>query len=311
MAINLGYACINMTLQKKFKITTNRAMIKKTFKQKGIAYASELSELNTRDLLPILKWNYENNIKVFRISSCLIPWGSEFNLEDMPDYEKVSSNLKVAGDYAKEKGIRLSFHPGPFNILTSPKEDVVRNSVIDLTIHGKLMDLLGMPRNHWAKINIHIGATYGDKKSAMDRWCKNFELLPESVKSRLTVENDDKESMYSAKDLYEIYERLGVPTVFDYHHHKFCAADMSEGEALKLAASTWGDIKPCCHYSESKSLNEGLNVKPQAHSDYILQEVKDYGLNLDVVFEAKAKELAILKYRELYGDKSKCLLAAK
>ena len=311
MTINLGYACINMTLQKKHKITTNRAMIKKTFKAKGIEYASELSELNTRDLLPILKWNYENNIKVFRISSCLIPWGSEFELEDMPDYERVASNLKIAGDYAKEKGIRLSFHPGPFNILTSPKEDVVRNSVIDLTIHGKLMDLMGMPRNHWAKINIHIGATYGDKKSAMDRWCKNFELLPESVKSRLTVENDDKESMYSAKDLYKIYERLGVPTVFDYHHHKFCTGDMSEEEALKLSASTWGDVKPCCHYSESKSLNEGLNVKPQAHSDYILQEVKDYGLNLDVVFEAKAKELAILKYRELYGDKTECLLAAK
>lgn len=310
MTIQLGYACINTTLQEKYKITTNRAMVKRTFNAKGIEYASELSELNTRDLLPILKWNYENNIKVFRISSCLIPWGSEFNLEDMPGYERVALNLKNAGDYAKEKGIRLSFHPGPFNILTSPKEDVVRNSVIDLTIHGKLMDLMGMPRNHWAKINIHIGATYGDKKSAMDRWCKNFELLPESVKSRLTVENDDKESMYSAKDLYEIYKRLGVPTVFDYHHHKFCAGDMSEEEALKLAASTWGEVKPCCHYSESKSLNEGLNVKPQAHSDYILQEVKDYGMNLDVVFEAKAKELAIIKYRELYGEE-KCLLAAK
>lgn len=311
MAINLGYACINMTLQEKYKITTNRAMVKRTFNSKGIKYASELSELNTRDLLPILKWNYENNIKVFRISSCLIPWGSEFDLEDMPGYERIALNLKNAGDYAKEKGIRLSFHPGPFNILTSPKEDVVRNSVIDLTIHGKLMDLMGMPRNHWAKINIHIGATYGNKKAAMDRWCKNFESLPESVKSRLTVENDDKESMYSSKDLYEIYERLGVPTVFDYHHHKFCSGNMLEEEALKLAASTWGEIKPCCHYSESKSLNEGLNVKPQAHSDYILQEVKDYGLNLDVVFEAKAKELAILKYRELYGDKNKCLLAAK
>jgi len=150
----------------------------------------------------------------------------------------------------------------------------------------------------------------GDKQSAIDRWCKNYERLPESVKTRITLENDDKASMYSTKDLYQVYERLGVPIVFDYHHHKFCTGDQSEKEALKLAASTWGDVRPCCHYSESKALNEGLDVKPQAHSDYILQEVQDYGLDIDVVFEAKAKEQAILKYRELYGDKQ-CQLLAK
>ena len=56
---------------------------------------------------------------------------------------------------------------------------------------------------------------------AMDRFCKNFERLSESVQGRLTVENDDKESMYSVKDLMYIHERIGIPIVFDYHHHKF------------------------------------------------------------------------------------------
>ena len=136
-------------------------------------------------------------------------------------------------------------------------------------------------------------------------------MLPESVTSRLTVENDDKSSMFSVADLYKgIYRFIGIPIVFDYHHHKFCTGDQTEEEALKLAASTWGDVRPTCHYSESKALNEGLKVKPQAHSDYILQEVQDYGLDIDVVFEAKAKEQAILKYRELYGDKQ-CQLLAK
>ena len=116
--------------------------------------------------------------------------------------------------------------------------------------------------------------------------------------------------MYSTKDLYEVYERLGVPIVFDYHHHKFCTGGQSEEEALKLAASTWGDVTPTCHFSESKALNENLNVKPQAHSDYILNRVNDYGLDLDVVFEAKAKEQAILKYREMYGDEN-CQLVKK
>jgi len=310
MTIRLGYACINMHLQKTQKVTTNRGMIKRTFKEKGIAYASELAEHNTRNLLPILMWNQKHDIKVFRMTSCLFPWASEYVLEDLPHWEQIQTNLKKVGAYAKHCGIRLSFHPGPFNILTSPKEDVVVNSIKDLEVHGKIMDVIGMPRDRWSKINIHIGATYGDKQSAIDRWCKNYERLPESVKTRITLENDDKASMYSTKDLYQVYERLGVPIVFDYHHHKFCTGDQSEKEALKLAASTWGDVRPCCHYSESKALNEGLDVKPQAHSDYILQEVQDYGLDIDVVFEAKAKEQAILKYRELYGDKQ-CQLLAK
>tara|TARA_B100000424_G_scaffold264668_1_gene253353 strand:- start:1189 stop:2088 length:900 start_codon:yes stop_codon:yes gene_type:complete len=299
-----------MHLQKNFKVTTNRGMIKRTFKAKGIKYASELAEHNTKNILPILKWNRANNIEVFRLTSCLLPWGSEYEIEDLPDFQKIKQNLEAAGNYARENNIRLSFHPGPFNILTSPKPRVVNSSVIDLRMHGKLMDLMGMPRNRWAKINIHIGATYGDKQSAIDRWCKNYDLLPDNVKCRITLENDDKASMYSTKDLYQVYERLGVPIVFDYHHHKFCTGDQTEEEALKLAASTWGDVRPTCHYSESKALNEGLNVKPQAHSDYIFQEVKDYGLDLDVVFEAKAKEQAILKYREIYGEEN-CQLAAK
>ena len=258
----------------------------------------------------LLRWNKQNNIHVFRISSCLLPWGSEYQVEELPDFLKIKKNLELAGSFARDNNIRLSFHPGPFNILTSPKERVVKNAVIDLEMHGKLMDLMGMPRNRWSKINIHIGATYGDKPSAIDRWCQNYDLLSESVKSRITLENDDKASMYSVKDLYEVYERTGVPIVFDYHHHTFCTGGQSEEEALKLAASTWGSVTPACHFSESKALNENLKVKPQAHSDYIFNRVNDHGLKLDVVFEAKAKEQAILRYRELYGDEN-CLLAAK
>ena len=130
---------------------------------------------------------------------------------------------------------------------------------------------------------------------AMDRFCKNFERLPESVQTRLTVENDDKASMYSVKDLMYIHERIGIPIVFDYHHHKFCTGDMTEQEALELAMSTWGDIKPIVHYSESRTL-EDETAKPSAHSDYIYSEINTYGHDLDIVVEAKAKELTVLNY---------------
>ena len=300
--IQLGYVCINMELSerpKKQRITTNRGMIKRTFKVKGIAYASELAELNTRDILPILEWNQRHNIKVFRMSSCLFPWASEYMLEDLPQWEKIVFNLKRAGDYAKENGIRLSFHPGPFNILSSNKDYVVANSIVDLSIHGKIMDTMGMPRNHNAKINIHIGASYGDRKSAMERFCKNFNLLNDSVKSRLTIENDDRPNLFSTKDLYEgIYKNTSCPIVFDYHHHKFRNNGDSEQDALAMAVSTWGKIIPTCHYSESACLKEGKKKVLNAHSDYIYDKIENYGHRLDIVIEAKAKEKALMKYRK-------------
>ena len=307
--IELGYACINMELSekpKKLRITTNRSMIKRTFKAKGIKYASELAELNTRDLLPILVWNKRNKVSVFRMSSCLFPWASEYMLEDLPNWQKISDNLRRAGDYAKENGIRLSFHPGPFNILSSNKDHVVDNSIVDLSIHGKIMDVMGMPRSHYAKINIHIGASYGDRVSAMERFCKNFDRLNDSVKSRLTVENDDRANLFSTKDLfYGIYRKVGTPIVFDYHHHKFRSSELSEKDALELAVQTWGDVIPTCHYSESARDKEGKKKVANAHSDYIYDRIENYGHRLDIVIEAKAKEKALMKYRKEWMNEDK------
>ena len=297
--MNLGYACINMTLSgQKPKVTTNRSMIKKTFTEKGVDYAGELGMLNAADLGRILRWNVENGIKVFRLSSEFFPWASEYKFEDLPQYLRIKTLLAGAGHYAKSNGMRLTCHPGPFNVLVSPHKHVVDNTITDLRIHGEIFDMLGLERSPYNKINIHCNGVYGDKQSAMDRFCKNFELLPESVQTRLTVENDDKASMYSVKDLMYIHERIGIPIVFDYHHHKFCTGDLSEQEALELAISTWPDgIKPIVHYSESKALHEGdESLKPQAHSDYINDLPDLYGNDVDVMVEAKAKELSILPF---------------
>ena len=297
--MNLGYACINMTLSgQKPKVTTNRSMIKKTFTEKGVDYAGELGMLNAADLGRILRWNVENGIKVFRLSSEFFPWASEYKFEDLPQYLRIKTLLAGAGHYAKSNGMRLTCHPGPFNVLVSPHKHVVDNTITDLRIHGEIFDMLGLERSPYNKINIHCNGVYGDKQSAMDRFCKNFELLPESVQTRLTVENDDKASMYSVKDLMYIHERIGIPIVFDYHHHKFCTGDLSEQEALELAISTWPEgIKPIVHYSESKALHEGNeSLKPQAHSDYINDLPDLYGNDVDVMVEAKAKELSILPF---------------
>ena len=297
--MNLGYACINMTLgSRKPKITTNRSMVRKTFLERGLDYAGELGLENSRDLIHILRWNHENNIKLFRLSSEFFPWASEYKFEDLPQFLRIRTLLSGAGHYAQSVGMRINSHPGPFNVLTSPKESVVQNTIIDLELHGKIFDLMGLEKSPYNNINIHCNGVYGDKKSAMDRFIFNFQRLSPSVQTRLTVENDDKESMYSVKDLMYIHEKTGIPIVFDYHHHKFCTGGLSEEEALKLAVSTWPKgITPEVHYSESKSLHENnTKIKPQAHSDYINALPNTYELDLDIMVESKAKELAILPF---------------
>ena len=302
----MGYACINMQLSKqKPKIYTGRGMIKRTFESKGIEYASELGLQNTKDLFEIIKWNNENGFNFFRITSNLFPWSSEYKLSDMPDYDEICSVLTDVGKYVKDNDMRITSHPGPFNVLTSPHEHVVENCIKDLSIHGEVFDLMNLSRTPYNKINIHIGGVYGDKVSAMERFCKNFHRLPESVKTRLTVENDDKSSMYSVKDLYEgVYCKIGIPIVFDYHHHRFNTGGLSEEDALEVAISTWNNIVPVVHYSESRNIEqENDKIRPQAHSDYVYDYIDTYSNRVDIMVEAKAKELAVLRYKEIHDNK--------
>ena len=311
--MNIGYACINMQLSYPQKyggkergvkpITTGRSMIKRTFLSKGVDYASELTLANAMDLDKIMDWNILNGYNFFRITSGLAPWKSEYEWDDLKDIERIRMYLHSAGVKAKTHNLRITSHPGPFNVLTSPHPHVVDNCVSDLTDHGEVFDMMGLSRTPYNKINIHIGGAYGDKESAMERFCVNFERLPDSVKSRLTVENDDKASMYSVKDLYEgVYKRIGIPIVFDYHHHKFCTGDLSEQQALEMAISTWpDDITPATHYSESRrDEQKDETIRVQAHSDYVYDKIETYGNEIDVMVEAKHKELAVQKYKELH-----------
>tara|TARA_R100000030_G_scaffold96966_1_gene85555 strand:+ start:69 stop:1016 length:948 start_codon:yes stop_codon:yes gene_type:complete len=314
--MNMGYACINMQLSYPQKyggkekgvqpITTGRSMIKRTFESKGIDYASEITLKNVKDLNSIVSWNILNGYNFYRLSSGLAPWKTEYDWDDLKDIEEIRRWFHSAGTMAKTHRVRLTSHPGPFNVLVSPKEEVVENCIKDLTIHGDEFDMMGLSRTPYNKINIHLGGAYGDKEASMKRFVKNFPRLPESVSSRLTLENDDKASMYSVKDLYEgIYKKVGVPIVFDYHHHQFCTGGLSEQEALEMAMSTWGDIKPVVHYSESRrDEQKDDTIRPQAHSDYVYRKINTYGHEIDIMLEAKAKELAVNKYMELHENSS-------
>ena len=294
----IGYACINMALREQ-EIFTNRTMRKATLEREGPPFLSSIIQQNLEDLLFILKSNEENDLRFFRISSEIFPFYSHpimgYEIEDLPDSQKILSLLSSIGSFATKHGHRLTTHPGPFNVLASAREEVVFKTIRDLNCHSKMFDYMGFEPSHYNKINIHVGGAYGDKKSALARFCANFDRLSDSCKKRLTVENDDRANLYSTKDLYEgVYRVIGIPIVFDYHHHKFNTGDQTEQEALELAISTWKEgVIPVVHYSESKTLHAGEERETPAHSDLVYGPMNHYHNSVDVMVEAKHKERAI------------------
>lgn len=295
--MNLGYCCINLTLKPE-GVSTNRGMIKRTFQEKGVAWAGELALANLNDLLKVLHWNVENGIKIFRMSSSLFPWMSEYDFTDLPNYSSILSKLQEIGDYVKEHDLRVGFHPGQYCVLPSPSPNVVDNAIDDLEKHAKILDLMGLPRTYRYSLNIHVGGSYGDKQKTMERFIESYHRLSDSVKSRLVVENDDKASQYSVLDLHEgLHKKIGIPITFDFFHHLFCTGGLSQDDAANLAASTWPDgIRPLAHFSSSKKLNEDHSVIERSHADYIYDQIPDIGSIFDIELEAKSKELALFEY---------------
>jgi len=283
-------------------------MIKRTFKEKGIDYASELGLLNSQDLYRILEWNLANGFSFYRLSSDIFPWSSEYRLEDLPDYQEIKATLKKCGDFAKQHNMRITTHPGPFNVLGSPRPDVVNKTIKELNTHSEVFDLMGLPATPWAKINIHVGGTYGgDFEGTAKRWCENFKRLDTNTQKRVTVENDDKGSMWSTKHLFDyIHSDIGIPIVFDYHHYKFCTGGQTEQEALELAMSTWPDgVTPVVHYSQSRAEEHNdPKIRPQAHSDSYWAAPDLYGHDLYVMCECKHKEQGVFALREIINNKA-------
>jgi UV DNA damage endonuclease len=324
--IRFGYACNNMELGQQ-GIRTGRTMIDRKFQLGGLQLASDIALANAKDLITILQWNEAHGIRLFRLGSELFPRWNHYELADLPGIDEIAKYLRAAGDYAKAHDHRITTHPGMFHILGSPDAVVVDNSIVSLERHSELFDLMGFAPSFENKINIHVGATYNDKPGTIYRWLQNYDRLSDSCKARLVIENDDKASMYSVRDLYKmLHVEIGIPITFDYWHHTFNTGDLSEQEAFFLARETWDKhgVTQCTHYSESrrreaqtliermfahhnismedlpkwptfqKEYKEFTKIKEQAHADYILSTPNTYGVaDLDIMVEAKAKELAL------------------
>jgi UV DNA damage endonuclease len=298
ISARIGYPCINTELQSTQGIYTNRHMIKKTYQaqKETMEGVAKLALANVQDLVKIIQWNERNGIKFFRISSNMFPWMSEYEITDLPNWKLISANLKLAGKLATDYSQRLEFHPGPFNVLASLNGFVVKKTIKELNQHSQIFDEMGFEPSHWNQINIHVNTTQGGKEECAQRFIKGFNKLDPNTKARLVVENDDKASQYSVKDLYDLlYNEIQIPITFDSHHHKFCSGNMSHQDAAVLAASTWGNIPAGFHFASTIN-HESPDQMARAHADWIYEEITDYGTGAWIMCECKAKEKAIQKY---------------
>lgn len=294
---NLGYACINSVLRAgKPSVYTNRTCVLKTFQERGLEHVSSLALANTRDLATIVQWNHEHGIRLFRMSSDIFPWASEYRLSELPDYDAICANLARVGTLATRYGQRLTYHPSHFVCLASPRDEVVRKGVHELETHSESLDLMGFAPSHRNKINLHVGGVYGDKAAALERWGAAFDRLSDGCRARVTLENDDVPTQYSVDDLLPLARGRGIPVVYDLHHFRFCRGALDGRAALEAAMATWpAGVRPVVHWSESQA-----GRKPLAHSDFVYGPLDLYGheADVDVMIEAKAKEQALLRYRD-------------
>lgn len=301
--LNMGYCCINTELR-NLGIFTSRTCRLDTVRERGIRYIYDLAHKNIDDLSAIFRWNFKNNIFLYRMSSEIFPFASHPDYYKEYDFEQFREKLKLIGSLARDYKQTLTFHPGQYNQLTSHRPDVVEKSIIDIDIHAKILDLMECGGD--SIIVIHGGSKRDGKDVSLNRLGENFKRLSSSSQRRLVLENC--EMAYSIQDLLPVSQLLNVPIVIDYHHHNINPGTIKNNDELfaitELVIDVWRTrgITPLFHLSESRpgiTLSDSITAR-RAHSDYVqnlpdvlIKTLKTHRINLDI--EAKMKEQAVLQ----------------
>jgi UV DNA damage endonuclease len=265
----------------------------------------------------------DHDIRMYRMTASLAPYVTHPELSRFHgQVEECRVELADLGRLAAERDLRLSSHPGQYVVLNSEDPDVRTSAARDLELQAELFAAMNLPAE--AVVVLHVGGASGGREVAMDRFVAGFERLSEPARGRLVIENDDR--TFSLRDVLALSERVGRPVVWDIlHHHCNDPDGIPDREALELALATWpAGVVPKIHYStpktalEEKRTRVGRRVErswvlPQlrAHADMIdpiafehfLRETAA-GLRLDVMLEAKAKDLALLRLRDQLAQRS-------
>lgn len=297
----LGLCCTFRDQPIRF-VNTTVAAIAKMKRPDALGKLSRLCMENANALLASLQFCVANDIGCFRINSQILPIkthpASGYGIAELPEADEIIRKFRECGKFVVKHKLRTCFHPDQFVVLNSPRADVVENSIRELEYQAEVAEWVAAD-----VINIHGGGAYGDKRKALADFARNLDRLSMRARSRLTVENDDK--TYTPADLLPLCHTTGIPLVYDVHHHRCHADDLSIEEATKQAIATW-NREPLFHIS---SPLEGWNgAKPERHHDVI--DIDDFPKcwrrkEITVEVEAKAKEVAVAMLRsELRNRKS-------
>lgn len=282
----IGYACMNLDTSPRSYRTCRAGNLTPDLHR-------ELIEHNLDVLEAMTDYNIGHGIRMYRVSSSLIPFASA----DLPiaDWQReFRDRFRRIGEKNRAHGIRLSVHPGQYTLLNSPREEVVRASTSELEYHADLLELLGTDAS--AKMILHVGGVYGDKASAIRRFEENYGKLSDRIKKHLVIENDDK--MYTVEDVLNISEKTGAPVVFDNLHHRVNPSlpGESERDLLEKIVKTWKE-RPKMHYSQQA---EGKPVGAHSATIDLRKFREDFEaayahFDLDIMFEVKDKNRSTKK----------------
>lgn len=291
LRLRLGLCCQFAREPIAFRTTTVTAMLRLS-RPERLARLAELCLTNADALLASLRYCAAQGVGAFRINSQILPVKTHpqagYDICELPGDKQIVARFRECGTFAREQGLRLSFHPDQFVVLNSPNADTVARSLDELNYQAEVAEWVGADI-----INIHGGGAYGDKPTALQALRRTIERLPTPVRSRLTLENDDR--TYAPADLLPVCADTGVPLVYDVHHHRCLPDGLTIEDATERAWATW-KREPLFHISSP--LEGWHGPKPARHHDYI--DPRDFpngwmNRTLTVEVEAKAKELAVLK----------------
>jgi UV DNA damage endonuclease len=300
--IKLGLCCINTELRKE-NIFCSRSCIQKNF---SISKVQDLALQNVRDICKLIEYNHQHNITCLRLSSDMFPHFTNPNVEPYTlDFAK--ADLIKAGKLIKKYNHRVLFHPAQFCQVGTPKPQVFTKTIRELKFHADILDIMNIDSN--GVLIVHGGGIFNDKSATIDRWVKQFKLLPQNVKNRLCIEHC--EYCYNVDDVLLIGNKCNIPVVFDTHHYscyniqypnsKVSAPDIIIPKVIK----TWSDRIPVFHISEQGNGRLGnhsdyIETIPEYLLQYLNDTPNDFYINLEV--EAKMKEQAIFKLYKKYPD---------
>jgi UV DNA damage endonuclease len=298
--IRLGLCCIFRDEPIKFR-TTTAAAVQKLRQHERLAKLADICLSNAHALLEALQYCSGHGIGCFRINSQILPIKTHpqvgYDLDDLPGGEQIVDQFRRCGEFARANGLRTTFHPDQFVVLNSPKPEVVEHSIAEFEYQAEVAKWVGAD-----VINVHAGGVYGDKRTALAQLRRGLDRLSDKVRQRLTLENDEKS--YTPTDLLAFCTSVGIPLVYDVHHHRCNPDGLSVEEATNQAVATW-NREPLFHISSP--LEGWKGPKPSRHHDFI--NFRDfpqcwYNLDVTVEVEAKAKEAAIERLRTALEKKA-------